>query len=58
MYLESSVDPKSLQLGITDTGNITDTAPNIAALLRIDRRGEWTGHVMGEVVKPAKKHET
>jgi len=46
------------QLGITDTVNIADTAPTIAALMRIDRPDEWTGHVISEVVKPAKKHET
>ena len=45
------------QLGITDTVNIADTAPTIAALMRIDRPDEWTGRVISEVVKPARKHE-
>ena len=46
------------QLGITDTVNIRDTAPTIAALLAINRPDEWTGRVISEVVKPARKHET
>jgi hypothetical protein len=40
-------------LSLTDGISITDTAPMIAALLRIDRPEEWTGYVISEVVQHA-----
>lgn len=40
-------------LSLTDRVSITDTAPTIAALLGIDRPEEWTGCIIGEVVRHA-----